>query len=176
MSLKNWGLRGSDHIGITVPDLEEAVEFFTQIVGCEFVFDGGAYGDDAQFMSQSLNVHPDSSLRYCFLRCANGSNFEIFEYNSPDQQSRIPKNSDVGGHHIALYVDDIEGAVRYLQENDIKVLGNVNYVDIGPASGAKWVYFLSPWGLQLELVSYPDGKAYERSADLVLWHPKFPER
>jgi hypothetical protein len=24
------------------------------------------------------------------------------------------------------------------------------------------VYFLAPWGLQLELVSYPNGKAFDR--------------
>ena len=26
--------------------------------------------------------------------------------------------------------------------------------------GQRWVYFLSPWGMQFELVSYPHGKAF----------------
>ena len=34
----------------------------------------------------------------------------------------------------------------------------------GPAEGNRWVYFLSPWGMQFELVSYPGGKAFDRAA------------
>ena len=29
--------------------------------------------------------------------------------------------------------------------------------------GQRWVYFLAPWGMQFELVSYPDGRAYEKA-------------
>ena len=29
--------------------------------------------------------------------------------------------------------------------------------------GQRWVYFLSPGGMQFELVSYPDGKAWDRA-------------
>jgi len=28
----------------------------------------------------------------------------------------------------------------------------------------------------MELVSYPDGKAYESGARVRLWHPRFPEK
>ena len=41
----------------------------------------------------------------------------------------------------------------------------------GPSAGQTWVYFLAPWGMQLELVSYPDGKAYEATTTRRLWHP-----
>jgi glyoxylase I family protein len=29
--------------------------------------------------------------------------------------------------------------------------------------------------MQLELVSFPNGKAYEKDSALKLWHPAFPE-
>ena len=32
------GLRGGDHIGITVPDMEQAHEFLVGVLGCEFVY------------------------------------------------------------------------------------------------------------------------------------------
>jgi len=35
----------------------------------------------------------------------------------------------------------------------------------GASAGLTWVYFLSPWGMQLELVSYPNGKAYQWATD-----------
>jgi hypothetical protein len=37
--------------------------------------------------------------------------------------------------------------------------------------GQRWVYFLTPWGMQLELVSFPEGKAYEKDSSVILWHP-----
>jgi hypothetical protein len=29
------------------------------------------------------------------------------------------------------------------------------------SAGQRWIYFLSPWGMQFELVSYPGGKAFD---------------
>jgi glyoxylase I family protein len=34
----------------------------------------------------------------------------------------------------------------------------------GPSLGQRWVYFLAPWGMQFELVSYPHGKAFDRDS------------
>lgn len=170
------GLAGPEHIGITVPDLDAAMDFFINVIGCELVFDGGASGRDPDLMRDNLSVHPDSQLRYCFLRCGHGANFEVFEYSAPDQNPSPPKNSDVGGHHVAFYVDDIEAAVAHLRENGVRVQGEINRIPDGPAGGSAWVYFLAPWGLQLELVSYPSGKAYEADASVRLWHPGHPER
>ena len=42
------------------------------------------------------------------------------------------------------------------------------------SEGQRWVYFLSPWGMQFELVSYPGGKAYESAGGPALWHPARP--
>ena len=42
------------------------------------------------------------------------------------------------------------------------------------SAGQRWVYFLSPWGMQFELVTFPDGKAYEKDADVLLWNPNDP--
>lgn len=170
------GLAGGDHIGITVPDLDAAVAFFVDVIGCEYIFDGGRIDGDPAFMRDVLNVHPEARLRYCFLRCGHGANLEVFEYESPDQRAEPPRNSDVGGHHIAFYVDDIHAAVAHLREHGVRVLGEPMHIDDGPAQGASWVYFLAPWGLQLELVSYPRGKEYERTAERVLWNPRFPDR
>jgi hypothetical protein len=30
--------------------------------------------------------------------------------------------------------------------------------------------------MQMELVSYPKGKAYEKDTDRRLWHPAYPEK
>jgi hypothetical protein len=41
----------------------------------------------------------------------------------------------------------------------------------GPSAGLRWVYFVSPWGMTMELVSYPGGMAYEAGTKDILWRP-----
>lgn len=166
------GLRGTDHIGFTVPDLEEAVDFFVNVIGCEAFYELGPFSSDEDWMATNLNVHPRAVMKKLkFLRCGNGSNFEIFEYESPDQQTAQPKNTDVGGHHLAFYVDDFDTALEHLKANGVQILGEPTVRTAGPSGGQTWVYFLAPWGMQLELVSFPNGKAYEQDFEGRLWHP-----
>ncbi|WP_425105103.1 VOC family protein [Ancylobacter sp.] len=166
------GLRGTDHIGFTVPNLEEAVRFFVDVIGCEAFYRLGPFQSHGDWMSEHLNVHPRAVMKEIrFLRCRNGSNFELFEYEAPDQRREMPRNSDVGGHHLAFYVDNIEAAVAYLRARGVRILGDITVRTSGPSAGQSWVYFLSPWGMQLELVSFPNGKAYEEETSRRLWHP-----
>jgi len=166
------GLRGTDHIGFTVPNLEEAVAFFVDVLGCEPFHHIGPFQSDGDWMQTHLNVHPRAVMnKLRFLRCRNGANFELFEYASPDQNRRQPKNSDVGGHHIAFYVDDIHAAISYLKDKGVRVLGEPTVRDSGPHAGQTWIYFLTPWDMQMELVSFPSGKGYEKETTGRLWHP-----
>jgi catechol 2,3-dioxygenase-like lactoylglutathione lyase family enzyme len=172
------GLRGTDHIGFTVPDLDQAITFFVDVLGCEPFYELGPYEDpNGDWMATHLGIHPRAVMKKLkFLRCRNGANFEVFEYTSPDQRREQPKNSDVGGHHLAFYVDDIDAAVAYLKAKGVRVMGEPTVRSAGPSGGQTWVYFLSPWGMQFELVSFPHGKQYETEYATRLWHPAHPER
>ena len=171
------GLRGGDHLGVTVPDLDEAEDFLVGILGAERIYTLGAKrSDDTDWMTAQLGVHPRTVIEEIrFYRLATGLNLELFEYDAADGQQPQPRNSDLGGHHVALYVDDMDAAVAYLRRNDVEVMGEP-IASAGAAEGQRWIYFRSPWGMQFELVSYPDGKAYERDGGPVLWHPAHPAR
>lgn len=162
-----------EHVGITVPDWDTAVSFFVEVLGCMFVVDGGRVADPALNRRQ-LGVHPDASLRWGFVRCGHGPNIEIFTYDAPGQAQTPRHNSDVGGHHLALYVDDIGLAVAHLRAHGVTVPEPEHIAD-GPAAGSAWTYFRAPWGLQFELVSYPRGKGPPDSPTRRLWHPAHPE-
>lgn len=171
------GLRGGDHIGFTVPDLAQAVNFFVDVIGCEAFYKLGPFKADNDWMAQHLNVHPRAEIPTMQLvRCGAGNNLEIFQYTAPDQRTVGPKNSDIGGHHIAFYVDDMNKAVAYLRGKGVKVLGDPTVMGQGPSAGEAWVYFLAPWGMQLELVSYPNGKAYEKDYKGRLWDSRSPAK
>jgi glyoxylase I family protein len=102
--------------------------------------------------------------RNSFFRCGNQAIFEVFSYEAPDQRTVPPRNSDIGGHHVALYVEDLDAAVVHLREHGVQVLGEPT-ASSGAHEGQRWVYFLAPWGMQFELVSYPDGKAFFRTPE-----------
>jgi catechol 2,3-dioxygenase-like lactoylglutathione lyase family enzyme len=171
------GLRGTDHIGFTVPNLEQAIDFFVDVIGCEPFYELGPFQSDGDWMAVHLNVHPRAVMRRLkFLRCGAGSNFELFEYDSPDQRREQPRNSDVGGHHLAFYVDDFDPALAHLRSRGVRILGKPTVRTQGPSAGQVWVYFLTPWDMQCELLSYPKGKGYEASTPRRLWHPARPER
>lgn len=158
------GLTGLDHIGVTVPDLEAARRFFVDVLGCEFLYALGPKRDPTgDWMQRTLNVHPRATIdQIYFFRCGGQAVFEVFEYSAPDQHTNWPRNSDLGGHHVALYVTDLDAAVEFLRGRpEVTVLGEP-VVSSGHHLGQRWIYFLSPWGMQFELVSYPQGKAFFR--------------
>lgn len=168
------GLRGTEHIGFTVPDLDEAHRFFVDVIGCEYVYALGPFERDDDWMNEHLDVHPRSVMRELrFYRCEHGPNFEVFQWEPADGQRDQPRNSDLGGHHLAFYVDDLDSAVQYLHSRGVRVLGEPT-ASRNASEGQRWVYFLSPWGMQLELVSFPNGKAYEASSAVRLWDPRDP--
>lgn len=171
------GLRGTEHIGFTVPDLEEAHTFFVDVIGCEFVYSLGPFvhpDADDEWMALHLGVDPRTVMRELrFYRCKHGPNFEVFQFEPTAPAAPQPLNSDLGGHHLAFYVDDFDEALSYLRERGVEILGDPTFSS-SHSEGQRWVYFRSPWGMQFELVSFPDGKAYEKNSPVKLWHPARP--
>lgn len=157
------GLKRLDHIAFTVPGLEQAHAWLVDVLGCEYMYSLGPFGSSDDWMSEHLNVDARTVMRQLrFYRCGEQAVFEVFEYQAEEQRTVVPRNSDVGGHHVALYVEDLDDAVAFLRARDVPVLGEPT-VSAGPSQGQRWVSFLSPWGMQFELVSYPDGKAFDRA-------------
>ena len=168
------GMRGVDHIGFTVPDLEQAERFIMDILGAQRAYTLAAKRAEDGWMRAQLGVDPRTVIEEIrFYRIGSGSNLEVFLYTPADGQAPQPRNSDIGGHHLALYVDDLDAAIEFLRINDVETMGEPVASRQG-AEGQRWIYFRSPWGMQFELVSYPAGKAYESDAPVLLWHPARP--
>ncbi len=172
------GVRGINHIGLTVPDLAEATGFFTDVMGCQKATSFGPFRDDkGSFMQDLLDVDPRAVVEeIVLLRCGFGSNIELFHYTAPDQKTVSARNSDIGGHHIAFYVEDIDAVAAYLKDKGIRSLMGPLPVTEGPAAGQSILYFFAPWGLQLEAISFPQGMAYEKDGGPVLWSNTDPSK
>ncbi|MEU3002289.1 VOC family protein [Streptomyces sp. NPDC006995] len=171
------GATGVHHLGLTVPDLSSAVAFFTEVLGAEVLYRLGTVSDpDGSWMSDHLNVHEHAAVEIAMLRFGPTTNIELFEYRAPDQRRRHPRNSDWGGHHLAVWTEDFDASFAYLErQQGVVPLGESDVVDGGPIAGTRWIYFSTPVGLYLELVSAPTGLAYEEDTPARLFRPEKPE-
>lgn len=168
------GLRGVDHVGLTVPDLVQAEAFFGRVLGCKTLARNGPLRADDDWLVRHLGVDARSEIRaMALMRCANGANLELFEWSAPGQDRRQPRNSDHAGHHLSFYVDDIHAAAAWLRANGVETYEGPFSTPEGDYAGQWVLYFRTPWGAHLELVSYPDGMGYERSnGPRRLWDPR----
>jgi catechol 2,3-dioxygenase-like lactoylglutathione lyase family enzyme len=127
------------HTGITVPDMNEALTFFVDVLGCKKAMSFGPIADpepNGTFMRDALGVDPKTVIKQITLvRCGMGSNIEPFSYQSPDQKVVQVKNSGIGGYHIAFYVDDIKAAADDLHAKNVKTMMGPIPITEGPAAG-----------------------------------------
>ncbi len=163
------GLVGMDHVGITVTNIDEAVAWFENVMGCVAPLTFGPFSG----VQDLLDVDPLAVVQQItMVRCGRSANIELFHYTAPDQRQDLPKNSDWAGYHIAFYVTDIDAAVEYMVDHGAEKLAGPLPVTEGPAAGQTINYFKTPFGTYIELISYPNGMAYERDPSRPLWSPK----
>jgi catechol 2,3-dioxygenase-like lactoylglutathione lyase family enzyme len=165
------GLVGVDHVGITVPDINQAIEWFEDILGAVAPLTFGPF--EGAFLEGALDVVAGTKIdQITVLRIGHSANIELFRYEAPGQRRDEPRNSDWTGHHVAFYVTDIDAAVEYMDSRGVKRLFGPFTLTDGPAAGQSINYFKTPWNSYIEFISYPHGMAYQVPGVKPLWSPK----
>ena len=163
---------GMHHIGITVPDLDEGIAFFKSVFGAVEVFHTGPFDVDDAFMQRKLGTPAHTRIRdLVFLRCGDSTNVELFEYAGEDSTARPKRNSEIGGTHICFEVEDVFASAERLKAQGIELLEGPNTVTEGPLAGLSWIYFNTPWGQSLEIVSFTS-LGYEKDTAERIWRAK----
>jgi len=169
--LGELNLVGLDHVGLTVPNISQAIEWYEDVLGAVAPLTFGPF--DGAFLEGALNVVPGTKIdQITTLRIGRSANIELFQYESPGQRQTEPRNSDWTGHHVAFYVTDIQAAVDYMDSRGVtRMFGPFTLAD-GPAAGQSINYFRTPWNSYIEFISYPKGMAYDVPGVRPLWSPK----
>ena len=85
------GLRRIDHVGFTVPDLDEAHRSSSTCSAASTSTPSAPSARDDDWMPDHLAVHPDAGWsRTAGSACGDQAVFEVFHYSSPDQHDAIP--------------------------------------------------------------------------------------
>jgi catechol 2,3-dioxygenase-like lactoylglutathione lyase family enzyme len=164
---------GIDHVGINVPDLNQGITFFSDVLGFKPVTQLGPIPLDAGW-KEANHINPATgAVTIKMINAGTGASIEVFSYADNKGSKVHPNSDDIGASHIAFYTADINKSVKYLKSKGVKILGEPYLTPSGDTAGESWVYFETPWGSKMELVSYPDGKGYEKTnPKQMLWSPK----
>lgn len=165
-------IRGVHHFACVVPDVDEAVKFFTESLGAEIATRFGPLADpEGNSFADKLGIHPRTVLRSALLRFGPTLNVELHEYDAPDQRDSPPRQSDPGASHLGVYVDDLEAAAEYLRAQP-----GVTVRAVGPGGppeldGLTNFFFETPWGQVIEVLNAPEPLPYEQETEVRLYRP-----
>lgn len=153
--------RGIEHIAITVPDVDEATDFFIKAFQATILYDGHTPSDPPVqgLVAEAVFGIPSGGrwIHRRILSVGPGPRIELFQYETQDQRS-ASRTFDYGLQHIAFYVDDLIQATQ-----DFVSAGGRLYPAINQSTGRAgevtskhgWVYGETPWGTIVELVTFP---------------------
>jgi catechol 2,3-dioxygenase-like lactoylglutathione lyase family enzyme len=151
-------IKSFDHFSFTVSNLEEAVNFFCNLLGLQ-IFVPSDIKAEGPFLTpkgkdlEELLQIPEVSLRECFLKTPDNIIMELIEYVNPKGKSIDLKTCNFGVAHVSFIVNDLEGMYRDLTKKG--VLFN-NRPQLNPSIGRCVCYIKGPDGITVELAEIKD--------------------
>lgn len=167
--------RGLEHVGITVPDHDEAVAFFQRAFGTEVLY---SLTDKRRDALPGEELGPRNGLRkgtaivaVSMLRFHNGANLEVFEIDRPGG-IRETNISDMGISHFSVTVDDIDAAGRdFAAAGGALLDGPYDLTDQEAGPGNRGRFGRTPWGLLVEFEQLPSPMSYDGDVTAPRWVP-----
>jgi catechol 2,3-dioxygenase-like lactoylglutathione lyase family enzyme len=153
-----------DGVGITVSDMDRAVDFYSRVLFFEKVSDVEVSGSEYERLQGVVG------LRLRVVRMKLGSEaIELTEYLTPKGRA-IPgdsRSNDRWFQHIAIIVNDMDQAYLWLRRHRVQHVSPEpqRLPDWNPnAAGIRAFYFKDPDGHPLEILQFPPDKGEAR------WH------
>ncbi|QEE51363.1 VOC family protein [Flavobacterium alkalisoli] len=118
------------HIAIICSDYHKSKHFYTNILG--FTIEAENYRQERQSYKLDLSLKGQYTI-------------ELFSFPNPPARVSLPEAA--GLRHIAFETDDINTAVKWLNQNDIAT----EPIRIDEFTGKKFTFFSDPDNLPVEL-------------------------
>jgi catechol 2,3-dioxygenase-like lactoylglutathione lyase family enzyme len=132
-----------NHPGFVVSDLAAASTFFVDILGFEALPRKGSTSDPGgQRMTDWFGVDATAESRWAFFRLGDDV-VELMEWTQPDPNQSSPRNSDLGGRHLALSTPDLEAAIARVKDQP--------GVTVRAKTDAGFIYISTPFGLEIQV-------------------------
>src|SRR6266705_1898930 len=157
-------VQGVDAIGITVSDMDRAMEFYSNVLTFQKVSDAEVAGENYEHLEGVFGLR----MRVVRMKLGDES-IELTEYLAPRGRP-IPvdsRSNDRWFQHIAIIVSDMDKAYAWLRQN------KVEFASSGPqllpewnknAAGISAFYFKDPDEHPVEILHFPADKGADK------WH------
>ena len=140
------------HIGITVSDIDEAIDFYREIPGGEVVGPLEKKGPAVEAATGYTGV----VIQIAFVSLPGGDTvIELLEYRNSGVEGTDPDNGRAGAAHPAIVVDDIDATLARLAKRGTTALSTTMTGTSGPLEGYRYVYVLGPDRVRVELLQEP---------------------
>lgn len=123
-------LQAIHHVAVICSEYERSKYFYTQILGLKI-------------LREEYRVERDSYK----LDLAVGDTYQIELFSFPQPPARLSHPEATGLRHLAFAVENVEVVKRELESQGVVV----EAVRVDEATGKKFVFFVDPDGLPLEL-------------------------
>jgi catechol 2,3-dioxygenase-like lactoylglutathione lyase family enzyme len=151
-------MQGFWHVSFTVSNLERAVQWYTEVLGMEYV----RGQEQANEYTARLVGFPDVHLKVAQLRVPDMAtprslhHVELVEYVHP-RGAAIPLDTNrTGVGHWAFQVTDLHAEYARMKALGVHFKSEPNAITAGVNKGGWAVYFTDPDGITHELVQPPE--------------------
>ncbi len=147
-------VRRLHHTCYTVSDLDRALAFYRDLLGCEVIAEQEKQGG----YLAAIVGYADAHVRMAHLRVPGGEHvIELFQYLAPRGGRADVEPRNVGASHLCFVVDDLAGLYERLRERGVDSFVSAPVeVDTGISRGGFALYLRDPDGITVELFQPPD--------------------
>ncbi|WP_227395087.1 lactoylglutathione lyase family protein [Jeotgalibacillus aurantiacus] len=158
--------RNFSHIGLSVPDLDRAVAFYTEVLGWYTIMEPSpVYNDDTAIGQMCRDVFGNDweQFRIAHLSTGDKIGVELFEFPQNEKPSNNFEYWKTGIFHFCVQDPDIEGLVEKIKQYGGKQRMPIReyYPDDKPY---KMVYVEDPFGNIFEIYTHSYEMTYSQGA------------
>jgi len=146
------------HIGLTVPDLDHAIAFYTQAMGWYHISGPISVQEDNQedrlsLISRLIYGTGWTSFRFAHLASADGIGFEIFEFKDNRDARSTNDPFRTGISHFCMQDPNIEALMSRIIQYGGKQKSDL--IDLAPGVNPyRMVYMEDPYGNLIEIYTH----------------------
>src|SRR5207237_5905810 len=142
MSMSKFRITAADHTGITVSNLEHALEFWQNVVR----FESSHRAHQAGEMVEQIAGVRGAELKLAVVKAPGGHKIELLEYLAPPDRKQHAglRPCDVGHVHVALTVENLDPLLEKIAASSWKAAGKPQTLKTGPNAGKRVSYVRHP--------------------------------
>jgi catechol 2,3-dioxygenase-like lactoylglutathione lyase family enzyme len=148
------------HVGLAVPDLDRAIEWYSKVFGFYILAGPFEFNDENEKlpnMTKDLLGNEIKKMRNVHLMSSGGVGIELFEFQQPAfEEEPLPAHS--GFFHICLVVDDLVETIERIVQHGGEQTSRI--WNLSEGKPYYLVYTKDPFGHTIELYSRSTSEMY----------------